>query len=127
VALKEAPDRAETLRVISDQRRVAERTAVLARALDVTPDLDTISEEIANRARLTDPQDRRAVMALVGHVVDEPAHTDSLWGWIVGMSTLSDEGEIDLIATLDALQPYTRSDELLDRTAITIRLAINTM
>jgi hypothetical protein len=127
VALKEVPDRAETLRVISDQRRVAERTAVLARALDVYPDLGIISEEIANRARLTDPEDRLAVLALVGRVVDEPAHTDSLWGWIVGMSTLPDEGEIDLIATLDALTPHTPSDELLDRTAITIRLAINTM
>jgi hypothetical protein len=127
VAFKEVPDRAETLRVISDQKRVAERTAVLARALDVRPDLGSISEEIANRGRLTDAQDRRAVMALVGRIVDEPAHTDSLWGWIVGMSTLPGEGELELITALEALRPYTPADELLDRTAITIRLAINTM
>jgi hypothetical protein len=113
--------------VISDERRVVERTAVLARALDVSPDLAGISVEIANRARMTDPQDRRAVAALVAQVVDEPAHTDILWGWIVGMSTLPGEGELELITALEALRPYTPADELLDRTAITIRLAINTM
>jgi hypothetical protein len=113
--------------VISDERRVAERTAVLGRALDLTADLAGISDEVADRAQLTDVADRRAVVALVDRVVDEPAHTDILWAWVVGISTLPDEAALELVTALQAIRPHTPPRELLERIAITIRLAINTM
>jgi hypothetical protein len=111
--------------MVSDQRRVDERVRVLARALDVPLDLDAISSEVAGRTLLTGPQDLLAVKALLGRVVDEPYYTDDLWAWIVGLSPLPDDQEAELMAMVAATAPLARPDELLERIATTIRLAVN--